>query len=206
MTNLFLSLYPEKNKERQVELLTCLQNNAKVFDQIFILTERDEEIKFIPEIKSKANIFRLPVTVRPTFRTFFQCINKVTGPDDCNVISNSDIYVEEITRMPQHNEVWALCRYEVDAKGNKTFLNRKDSTDTWLFRGNIRIPRFCDFHQGFGGCDNRINYELKEIGYHISNPSITIKSFHLHTGEKSYTPQSPKINRPYHFLPPIELI
>jgi hypothetical protein len=207
MNNLFLSLYPEKNPERQKELLTCLKNNAKVFDNIFILTELDDQIKFIPEIKSKANIFRLPITVRPTFKSFFDCVNHVCDNSDINYVCNADIYFEEITKTPKQNECWALCRYEVDKNGNKTFMNRKDSADSFVFAGKIKVPRYSAFFIGIPGCDNRISFELKEIGYQISNPSLTVKCYHLHTGAKSYdTATAIRVSRPYHFLPPTELI
>lgn len=205
--NLFLSLYPEKNPARQKELVICLQNNAKVFDQIFILTERDEEVKFIPEIKSKAEIFRLPINVRPTFKSFFDCVNHVSSNSDINAIINADVYFkEQLPDMP-NNCCYALSRYDVMKDGKEIHLARKDAQDAWVFKGLIKHPRYCSFVTGSCGCDNRISWELKEIGYQISNPSLTIKCFHLHHGEKSYdTATAIRVQRPYHFLPPCELI
>lgn len=200
--NLYVSLYPEKNIERVNELVECLKRNSKVFDTIFVLAEESERINFIP--KELSNIVLLPVTVRPTFRTFFNAVNNITKEDDINVVANSDVYFEELIHFPKINECYALCRYEVKKNGPTMFLNRFDSQDAWLFKSSIRMPRFADFHMGIGGCDNRLAAELLNCGYTILNPSLTIKIFHLHEGAKSYD-GSQKVQRPYHFLPPIEL-
>jgi hypothetical protein len=202
MINLYISLYPEKNIQRVNELVECLKRNSNVFDTIFVLGEQSENITFIP--KELTNIVLLPVTVRPTFRTFFNAINNITGDADINCVSNSDIYFDELTMFPKENECWALTRYDVSKNGPITFVGRKDCTDSWLFKGKIRIPKFTDHWLGIPGCDNRQNWELMNVGYQISNPSLTIKSYHLHAGEKSYD-GSVRIQRPYHFLPPIAL-
>lgn len=201
MISLYISLYPEKDRERQNELVECLKINSKVFDKIFILAEQSEEIGFIPELQ---NAVLLPVTTRPTLKTFLTCVNTITSENDINVIANSDIYFEQLTKFPSYNQCFALCRYDVKKNGPTTFVNRKDCTDSWIFRGKITIPKFTDHWMGIPGCDNRANWEFMNIGYQISNPSLTIKTFHLHAGEKSYD-GSVRIQRPYHFLPPIEL-
>jgi len=204
MNNLFLSLYPEKNKARQLELITCLTNNSKVFDNIFILTERDGEIDFIPELKNKAEVFRLPTNMRPTIRTYFNCINHVCDENDINVLANADIFFKEQIQDFPKNVCYALTRYDILKDGTEHFLGRRDSQDAWCFRGSVKMPQYVDFHQ-LPGFDNRLARELLVIGYNIRNPSLTIKCFHLHHGEKSYD-GTQRVNRPFHFLPPIELI
>lgn len=204
--NLFLSLYPEQNIDRQKELIICLTNNAAVFDNIFILTERDSEVKFIPTIKGKAKIFRLPSTVRPTYKTLFDCVNYVCEDSDINIIANADIYFKELEFDLPLNKCYALSRYDVMPNSQPVHLARKDSQDCLIFKSKIKIPQYCSFFIGIPGCDNRICRELLVIGYDISNPSLTIKSYHLHAGEKSYdTATSIRVQRPYHFLPPCEL-
>lgn len=212
--NLFISLYHEQNKERQIELHTCLMNNlkSKCFDQIWIIAEPDKNGKFdyLESIAPyKVNI--LPCTVRPTFRTFFEVINNVTIESsiagyggNINVVANSDIYFESIPIYPKINQCFALCRWEVNKDGTVTFLNRKDAQDVFIFNSKIRIPRYSDCHFGIPGVDNRLCAELLNTGYEMLNPSLTIKTFHLHHGAKSYD-GSVRIGRPYHFLPPIEL-
>lgn len=202
--NLFISLYNEQNRERQNELHTCLMNNLKsgCFDRVWAIAEDDKQgLSYLREV-NPYTLNVLPCTVRPTFRTFFEAINNVTKPEDINVIANSDIYFESIPIHPKYNECFALTRYEVNKNGPITFLNRRDSQDSFFFNGHIKIPKFCDFFM-LPGADNRICWELMNAGYQMSNPSLTIKSFHLHDGQKSYD-GSTRVNRPYYFIVPSE--
>jgi len=188
-TNLFISLYNEQNKKRQSELKECLLRNCKVFDIVWVLAEGGELAEWVLEgLPTNVNV--LPVTIRPTFRTFFNAVNAVTNYDDINVVSNSDIYFEALNLLPGINQCFSITRYE-----NGILLNQIDSQDAWIFKGIIKIPSYCDYHQ-IPGCDNRLNYELRKMGYEMSNPCLTIKSHHLHKGEKSYD-GTKRINPPY---------
>lgn len=210
-TNLFISAYPEKNKQRSDELHECLINNLKsgCFDAVYVIAEDDGKgLEYLRDVTPYI-VYILPCTVRPTFRTFFECANNIIARlgNDQNVVSvfsNADIFFEEIKVFPKFNQCFALTRYEVKRNGPIQFLNRSDSQDSWIFRGFIKTPKYCDHFQGLGGCDNRLAAELLNVGYSVLNPSLTIKSFHLHEGEKSYD-GSVRIGRPYHLVPPIEL-
>lgn len=224
MIHLFISAYDEKNKQRSDELHECLMNNLKsgCFDAVYIIAEDDGKgLKYLRSVEPYV-VNLLPCTVRPTFRTFFEAINTIDSlykkaqnnnfgnvhfamtEENVYIVANSDIYFESFPVLPTVNQCFALCRYEVTKNGPITFLNRKDSQDSFFFRGAIRIPKFCDAHLGIPGVDNRICADLLSMGYEMLNPSLTIKSFHLHSGNKSYD-GSVKVGRPYHFLQPIEL-
>lgn len=215
MVQLFISAYPEKDRSRAEELHTCLMNNLKsgCFDAIWVIAEDDgKDFEYMKSGHWNVDPYTvnvLPCTVRPTFRTFFEAANNIMARlgNDQNVVSiicNSDIYFEQIPVLPKFDECFALTRYEVKRNGPITFLNRKDSQDSFFFRGFIKIPKFCDAHLGIPGVDNRCCAELLNVGYKVLNPSLTIKSFHLHDGAKSYD-GSVKVGRPYHFVDPIEL-
>lgn len=217
MTRLFISLYPETNGARKKELKTCLLKNIEcpAIDEIFILAEKSESFDYLPDISDVENkkVYILPVTVRPTFRTFFNAINhiqkntdnnfgNVTFGDNINIVANSDIYFESLPILPTQNQVFALTRYEVEPNGNIRFLNRSDSQDTYIFRGSVTIPQYDHFFIGTPGCDNRICYELKRAGYEVLNPSLTIKTYHLHLGQKSYDNSTERVKTPYLRLNP----
>lgn len=205
MVNLFISLYNETNSKRAKELYTCLMNNFKsgCFDAIWIIAESDNgNYDYLPDV-SPYSFNLLPCTVRPTFETFFNAINTVTGVEDINVIANSDIYFVDLPVLPAYNQCFALTRYEVDANGGIRFLNRRDSQDSYVFFGHIKKPSYAAFYS-LPGCDNRICWELRNAGYQILNPSLTIKTFHLHNGEKSYD-GTRKVNTPYLFLEPVNI-
>lgn len=179
LTNLFISLFPSP---RQKEFDQCLEYNLQVFDNVFVLNEGCDH-----------NGINIPVTTRPTFRTFFRAVNHLTNPDDINVIANSDIYFKETPIAPKANQCFALTRWE----GDNHFLNRNDSQDTWIFLGQIKIPRYCDFALGRPGCDNRIAKELLLNGYDVINPSLTIKTYHLHANPTDHTKAEKRVAPPY---------
>jgi hypothetical protein len=189
MTTLYISAYPETSKLRQNELDTCLEKNRMVFDRVIVLAEHPKQ--------GYENVIVLPVSCRPTFRTFFNAVNHITQKDDINIVANSDIYFQELTKYPAPHQVFALTRWE----SNDFFLNRNDSQDTWIFNGNIRMPGYCDFYMGFGGCDNRLAMELSRVGYEVLNPSLTIKTFHLHSIPTDHKGKL-VVNRPYLKLNP----
>lgn len=223
MVCLFISHYNEKNKARADELHECLMNNLKsgLFDAVYIIAEDDGKgLEYLRSVQPyTVNI--LPCTVRPTFRTFFEAINTIddltkkaqhdnfanvrfaSNEENVYVVSNADIYFKEVPILPRRNQVFCLTRYEVKKNGPIQFLGRSDSQDSYWFRGPIKMPKYADF-PNWPGCDNRIIWELNNVGYEMLNPSLTIKSYHLHEGEKSYTSLH-RVNRPYMFLTPIEL-
>lgn len=202
MNSLFISLYEEKNGARRLELETCLMRNCAVFDRIFVLAEGSENgsTAYLDHLAGDV-IVLLPVSCRPTFRTFFMAINGVSGTDDVNVIANSDIYFEELAAAPASHQCFALTRWDM-RNGHAKFLNRVDSQDTWMLRGPVRQVGFADFHLGVPGCDNRINLELSRAGYVVSNPSLTIKTYHLHANPTDHSKAVKRVNPPYLKLEP----
>lgn len=167
--NLFVNYYVDKNPERNQELITCFENNLKLEKTLLIY----------------------PIQGRPTFKDFFNAINKVTLPTDINIIANSDIYFQELDYNHfQHltpNDCYALSRWDVQPDGSAIHYNNSGSQDTWIFRGAIKMVEGANFTQGIAGCDNKIAYLLKQAGYNVTNPSLSIKTYHLHlSGIRSY--------------------
>lgn len=190
MLKLFTSYYNEKNPIRRQEIIQCLINNSQndFINQIFVLIEPDAAIPFehdkIIYVQSE----------RPTFRTFFDLVNKNAGDWDVSIISNSDIFFDETI---QHAlkvrllDCFAVSRWEINPDKTKGDLvqRRSDSQDFWLFKGKIKPIEFCDFPLGVLGTDNRIAYEIKQAGYNIYNPALTIKGWHLHNSNiRNYNP------------------
>lgn len=177
MKNLYISLYQITDTSRFGELLACLNKNLSLFDRVFILSEAGLEIGKFGVFKS-SKIILLPVTVRPTFRHFFHAMQKTAGDQDVNVVANSDIYFENLEFDIQPMQCYALTRYDAYTG---VFLNRIDSQDVWVFRGKLpHLNFYCSFLMGIPGCDNRLAWELANIGYTVTNPSLTIRTFHMH--------------------------
>ena len=148
---------------------------------------------------------------RPTFSQMFA----MCKPDRINYITNADIFFLEAKHHPPEGHVWALSRYDIDARGKAVLWAHPDSQDTWIVRGG---PHEVDapFPMGVPGCDNALLYALQVAGFKVSNPSKTIRTYHLHNsahrtylsdenghgrgGKKMY-----RIPPPYAFAKPTEL-
>lgn len=120
-------------------------------------------------------------TGRPTFRTLFS----LCRPGMFNVIANSDIYFrrKNIALLNIYerldNEVMALSRWDVDREGRVSLWDHRDSQDAWIIYGQAKSIE-ADFPMGVAGCDNRLARVLQDAGYTVTNPSKTIRAYHLH--------------------------
>lgn len=206
--NLFVAVYSETHKSRKSELDYCLNKNIsnKSIDMVYILLEPDSEYVVASEKEVIINSQN-----RASYKYFFETVNRFTGPNDVNIIINSDIYfeavdIEKIKASISPQKCFALARYDLDRSLRPLFVNRSDSQDSWCFMGPISHENIeCDFRLGKPGCDNRIAHELKMAGYDISNPSRTIRSYHLHnTNYRTYvrTPEH-VVLPPYLRLEPV---
>lgn len=173
MINLFVNYYVDKNDERDKELKTCMDRN--------LWCESINKIFVIGEPWTHENTFNIPFSTRPTFRDFFNIINRFTQPNDINIIANSDIYFNELSEINiGHNDCYALSRWDIQPDGSAIHYNNPSSQDTWIFRGAIKMVENCSFMLGVPGCDNKIAYQLQQAGYRVTNPSLSIKTYHLH--------------------------
>jgi hypothetical protein len=197
-TNLITNYYTSELPERQDELETCLFKNIQnsQIDTIILFTNE------VPKQKSE-KIVVICGNDRPTYNQLFKYIND-NYPNDYNIIANSDIYFEDLSYIKNlaEDSVFALTRYNVDINGVATFWNTPDSQDVWIFNGKIKEVIDCDFSLGIGGCDNAIAERMQRSGIDVKNPSLKLKTFHLHnTNFRTYDGKNP-IPQPY-FYPKI---
>ena len=154
---------------------------------------------------------------RPTFTELF----RMCKPAAFNIIANSDIYFSPHT-FDGFDDRWfdvrvcmALSRWDVLPNGEVKLHDHCDSQDSWIVYGG---PHEVDapFPMGVPGCDNALLYSLQVAGFKVSNPSKTIRTYHLHNsahrtylsdenghgrgGKKMY-----RIPPPYAFAKPTEL-
>jgi hypothetical protein len=177
--NLFFNHYQSDSRQHEIDL--CLNKNKEVFDRVIV------------------------VSGRPTFKQLFALSEKF--PEDINVFCNSDIYFKEIESLKgiQENECYALTRW--DQKGKElTFFNRRDSQDSWVFKGAAKHMN-ANFTAGMWGCDNRLAYELMRVGYKVINPSLSIITVHLHEVDERNQERTPQntVPQPYALLDPCTL-
>lgn len=172
---------------RQSELLECQKRNALVFDE-----------------------FTYP-DGRPTLTELF----RMCKAGRVNVIANADIYFERLDHAPPVGTVWALSRWDIDPTGASVLWDHADSQDTWIVNGGP-IEVDAPYPMGLPGCDNALIYALREAGFEVSNPSRTIRTYHLHisqyrsyldggTGQGRGGAKIERVPPPYGYAKPCEL-
>ncbi len=171
MINYYTEYWDSGNQDRNLEVIECINKNIKsnLFDNIFIFSEKNEKRLLKETIK----------TSRVTYQYIFD--NSTEG---FNVFCNSDIEFDEtilLVKNIKENEFYALTRYE-----NNMMLHKyddpyegQDSQDVWIWKDKCKI-KDADFHLGLPGCDNKIAYHAERSGYIVTNPALSIKTYHRH--------------------------
>lgn len=197
---LFINWYNEKNKARLKELQYCISKNLnnEVFAEVIDITENFGA----PHIKHSVVKFN----GRPTFNDFFAEVNKLAQPNDISVIANLDIFFDK-TILEAHRlekrDCFALTRWDIHKDMEKAeFFNRADSQDVWIFKGKIKKIKGADFTMGEQGCDNKLAHLLHKAGYNVTNPSLTIKTYHLHNSPIRHANPKKALKPPYKLLIP----
>lgn len=208
MIRLFINWYTEIKQPRGKELNRCLENNfrCKHIDEIINVSDTP-----LPEGKIK----NVAIQGRPTYHDFMNVISHTAKPNDISIIANLDIYFDEtilLCHKMTEKDVYALTRWDVwDEKGKDiTFLNRHDSQDVWIFKGVPHTIIKADIGLGQPGCDNAFAFLLKKSRYRVSNPSLSIKTYHVHaSGTRHYLNGTKQIVKsapqPYLLLTPTKL-
>lgn len=193
MINLYINYYKTDDKERQSEIDFCFDHNLNnpMINRMIVFSNETLADGVI-HIKKD----------RPTYQDIFNEAAKY--PDDINIICNSDIYFDETLKAVERirqNQFYALTRWEQTETGIDSFfrvhhVKPEWSQDTWIFRdcGKIKgldqviatnlvtnkletIP----YTLGIPGCENHLAWLAKNrFGYHVTNPSLTIRTIHVH--------------------------
>src|SRR5271167_3528506 len=109
MIRLLYNYYEDKNPGRKKEIDMCLQKNLE---------------------NPHLNVMVIESADKLTYSFFFQKINEVTGPDDINIVANSDIFFDETivlaSTMPP-DAAYVLSRWDWINERNIKFFDRSDS-------------------------------------------------------------------------------
>lgn len=182
-----------KTKERLEEMQYCMKKNLQnsAFKKIFLLNERKytrEELglKQYTQNIIDERIEQVIVGNRLKFNNIYEFVDKkkLLG---FVVVINSDIFFDDTIRILNktdthlHKSLISLLRYEyrkymIDIGDARLFGPRGDSQDTWIFHSdyNIKKPHRKAFNFYFGqpGCDNKLLYLYKTLGYKIYNDPL----------------------------------
>ena len=191
--------YIHPNSKRANEIKLCLEKNIEnpLIDKIILLNEKKLTLPKSDKIQ------QVILGHRMRYRDVFEHI--LTLPTNIiTAFSNSDIYLTDTFRnlwtLDIKDKFLSLLRYEENTK--ELFGPRPDSQDTWIVRSDSVQSRqwdmsSLDFEFGKAGCDNAINVELLKKKFIVANPSLSLKSMHVHTSEvRDYNPLDP-IDKPF---------
>jgi len=178
--------YTSKNVVRQEELNMALQKNIEnpYIDHIVLLNETD----YTSKIPKSSKVQQVVIKKRLHYKDVMEYIVNHIPANALVAFANTDIYCDETIRYiwstDMNNKFFALLRYE----NGKIYGPRADSQDTWILQSDSLQQRkinFSDFDFSFGvsGCDNAITLEMLRYKFLVVNPSLTIKTHHLHSSE-----------------------
>lgn len=191
--HVFSQFFLHSNHLRREEISTCLRKNIGN-DSIYKIHLLNEKIYTDDElgVSKNSKIVQTNIHRRIMFKDVFKYVrkNKIEG---YIVIANIDIFFDQtidnllISQLDEQKQMFALLRYEYDGKSNQTspiFGPRSDSQDTWIFHSNTIITEHEEivfsFEFGMPGCDNKLVYLLKVLGYDVINDPSFIKTYHNH--------------------------
>ena len=97
--------------------------------------------------------------------------------EDCNIFGSKEFYKKQ---FKMNNPYSLFIPNEIE---NVNYEGRCDSMDTWIFHSNTIIKKeneikAFNFYFGTPGCDNKIIYLLKILGYEVFNDPKCIKTYH----------------------------
>jgi len=193
--NLLTTLYNENNEKRLKEYKKCFKENLKNkhIKKIFVFFENYNETQKYSFLKdSKIQI--IPIKSRPTYKFYFDFANKYLK-EELIIISNTDIFFDDslsyLNKVDFKNKVFALTRYNVPEYKGK-WKRHERSHDSWIFKSPFKEIN-ANIKLGVPGCDNEVLILFKKNNIQVINPSLTIKSWHVHLDDKrNYTESSYK--------------
>lgn len=184
---LLTGLYEDADLRRRSELLECLKRNVEndQLDEIHLFAEEslgvDKLLTAYP-LLAAAKIGLIAQSRRVTYRDLFAYANDRL-PGRRVIIANADIFFDHtLVRIGDDDlsgKLLCLSRWDVQPDGSACFFDHPASQDAWIFQAPIR-EFLCDFHLGVPGCDNRLAWEAEHAGLVLSNPSRSLRAYHLH--------------------------
>ena len=205
---------------RQAELRACLATNLPFFNRVVLLNERDFSREW-RDMEGHEKIVQIVTKKRLTYAHFLQFVHDEVPSNVMVVLANADIFFDplhDLLTLDLQEKALALLRWDVTGTSQEErdaavmFGPRADSQDAWILLSDsvktksIPYARF-DFPLGKAGCDNAFAAHLLRQHFSLFNPSLTVKSYHLHTsGIRTYSKEDAIRSDLYVNLVPTRLI
>ena len=199
------TMFNEQDNQRREEFVETLNLNIsnKFISRIFIFFEekpshenysKDDSFEKIRKGIYHEKVTTIPINFRPSFSEMIGFANQF-APQSKIILSNADIYFDDTLALIEnyhlHNSLLAITRYE---KINNEWilhkqsykinnLNYYTSHDSWIFKTPFNCKIEPSFRPGFPSCEKFMG-DVFAHGYKIANPSLDIRSFHIHASDK----------------------
>jgi hypothetical protein len=213
--HLFLQFYIDANPVRQREIVACLHKNIQnpYITKIHLLNEQIYKNKDFG-CKS-AKLIQTNIGCRLKYSDIFQYIadNDIRG---YIVIANSDILfnltLENLLYSDIHiqKKMYAQLRYEynsIDPAQSRIYGPRFDSQDVWILHTNFGLSpkqrKMLSFSMGKPGCDNKLIYVFRILGFEVLNDPAFIRTYHYHTSDQRNYTQKETIHKPWGTVLPV---
>lgn len=206
--NLLIEYFNSSNHMRNGEYLYCLHQNLgnNHIHNVYIFMNDSDDLNFeSPKIK------KVICESRPTYKDLFEFCNKNLKEQIC-IVANADIIFDDTLRyfesLNMDKTFYALNRWEISTNDGKNWeiepYENPASQDSWIFKSPISVSDEMNYHMGKPGCDNKITYNMRELGYVCRNPGKKVITVHFHpTNWRTYSLQD-RIPGPYLLIPPVD--
>jgi len=207
--NLLLEYFNSSNHMRNGEYLYCLHQNLgnEYIENVYLFMEEDAELNFeSPKIKKVIN------KERPTYKNLFDFCNENLKDQIC-IVANADIIFDDTLRyfngIDMDKTFYALTRWEISTGNGKDWeiepYDNAASQDSWIFKTPISSSDKMNYTMGKPGCDNKITYHMRELGYTCRNPGKKVVTIHFHpTNWRTYHPNDDRVPGPYLLISPVD--
>jgi hypothetical protein len=183
-------LYNETNEKRAQEYETCFKKNLvhQSISKIHVIYDpsKDNNNNKILNFLKEKNIQLSYLNDRPTFEYAFNLAN-TSYPDTKIILANADIFFDESLQLLENislkNLFLVLTRWDI-TKNNPRLRQCYDSQDVWIFSTPLKKFNNSTFQLGTIACEGIIQYQARSAGLEVINPSLEIKTFHLHNSNK----------------------
>lgn len=193
--------YSPASKARRHELRTCLERNVACpwVDRVVLLHESAATIGGLPHVTDPTKIHSQNIGRRLRYSDFLRYVQSDEVPRDTMVaLCNADIYVDEemaeLWKVDLSGRLLALLRWDDVGHGptdpsTALFGPRADSQDTWIVWSTTvkdhaeKTWSAADFFLGQPGCDNAFAGVMMRNRFLLTNPAMSVKTYHLHNSK-----------------------
>ena len=207
--NLIIEYFQSKNHIRNGEYLYCLHENIGIdeINNIYIFVEEGSDLNFdSPKIK------KIVTKERPTYQDLFEYCNEHMKDEIC-IVANADIIFDDTLRyfesLNMEKQFGGLSRWEISTNDGKNWeiepYDNAASQDVWIFKTPVLTSDDMNYTMGKPGCDNKIFYHMRQLGYTCRNPGKKVITIHFHISNfRTYDWKSDRVPGPYLLVAPVD--